>query len=104
MHVAGEVSVTLNIPLPVVSAHPDQKEAERRTEAARRYLKRYGADARTVASTKHAEEAILSIEKEDDHGLIVMGAYGHSRILELVLGSTTEHVMRQTESAVLLHR
>ena len=37
-------------------------------------------------------------------GLIVMGAYGHTRIRELILGSTTSHIIRQTRVPVLLTR
>jgi nucleotide-binding universal stress UspA family protein len=36
--------------------------------------------------------------------MIVMGAYGHTRIRELILGSTTSHVMRKSSVPVLLAR
>ena len=39
-----------------------------------------------------------------DGPLLVMGAYGHSRVRELILGSTTVQVLRRTTCPVLLYR
>jgi nucleotide-binding universal stress UspA family protein len=36
--------------------------------------------------------------------LLVMGAYGHSRIRNLIVGSTTTQVVRNCQIAVLLLR
>lgn len=36
--------------------------------------------------------------------LLVMGAYGHSRIRELIIGSTTTEMIRRTKQPVLLFR
>src|SRR5579883_1389338 len=35
-------------------------------------------------------------------GLVVAGAYGHSRFRELILGGVTQHLMRQSARCVLL--
>lgn len=35
-------------------------------------------------------------------GLLVMGAYGHSRIRSLVIGSTTESMVRRCKVPVLM--
>jgi nucleotide-binding universal stress UspA family protein len=48
--------------------------------------------------------AILESAANLDCQLIVMGAYGHSRIRELIIGSTTEQVLRKTKLPVLLSR
>jgi nucleotide-binding universal stress UspA family protein len=36
--------------------------------------------------------------------MLFIGAYGHSRIIEMVLGSTTEYVLRNTPCPVFLSR
>ena len=36
--------------------------------------------------------------------LLFIGAYGHSRIIEMVLGSTTEYVLRNSSCPVFLNR
>ena len=50
------------------------------------------------------EVQILELKESIGADLIVMGAYGHTRIRELILGSTTSHVMRKSDVAVLLVR
>ena len=52
----------------------------------------------------NAENAILHVATEMHADLIVMGAYGHTRIREWILGSTTSHVLRKTRIPVLLAR
>jgi nucleotide-binding universal stress UspA family protein len=52
----------------------------------------------------NAETEILKLCEQIDADLIVMGAYGHTRIRELILGSTTSHVMRKSGVPVLLVR
>lgn len=51
---------------------------------------------RNVAATLDAVAADVSA------GLVVAGAYGHSRFRELVLGGVTEHLMTRSERCVLL--
>ena len=50
------------------------------------------------------EAQILQVRETVGADLIVMGAYGHTRIRELILGSTTSHVLRKANVPVLLVR
>jgi nucleotide-binding universal stress UspA family protein len=52
----------------------------------------------------HPEAEILRVCEEVGAELIVMGAYGHTRIRELILGSTTSQVLRESHVPVLLVR
>lgn len=52
----------------------------------------------------HPETEILNQCEKVGADLIVMGAYGHTRIRELILGSTTSHVLRKATVPVLLVR
>jgi nucleotide-binding universal stress UspA family protein len=45
--------------------------------------------------------ALLAHARETNAGLIVMGAYGHSRLAELVFGGATRHVIANADRAVL---
>jgi nucleotide-binding universal stress UspA family protein len=47
-------------------------------------------------------EALLSRLADEDIDLLVMGAYGHSRIRELVLGGVTREIFRQMTVPVLM--
>ena len=50
------------------------------------------------------ETEILQLRETVGADLIVMGAYGHTRIRELIVGSTTSHVIRTANVPVLLVR
>ncbi|QTN32800.1 universal stress protein [Akkermansiaceae bacterium] len=50
------------------------------------------------------EEVISARVRESGSDLLVMGAYGHSRIRELILGSTTAGLIRTCHVPVLLFR
>ena len=50
------------------------------------------------------ETQILELKESVGADLIVMGAYGHTRIRELILGSTTSHVLHKSDVPVLLVR
>ncbi len=47
---------------------------------------------------------IVAYAAECDAGIIIMGAYGHSKLRELVLGSTTSHTINHAPCPVLLVR
>jgi nucleotide-binding universal stress UspA family protein len=50
-------------------------------------------------------EAVIAAHIEaHDIGLLVMGAYGHSRIRNLIIGSTTSAMLRSCRIPVLLFR
>lgn len=51
-----------------------------------------------------AEEVIAAAVKEQNSQLLVMGAYGHSRIREFIVGSTTSSLIRTVTVPVLLFR
>jgi nucleotide-binding universal stress UspA family protein len=50
-------------------------------------------------------EKIISAEVEaGEYGLLVMGAYGHSRIRNLIIGSTTTEMIRSCMIPIMLYR
>jgi nucleotide-binding universal stress UspA family protein len=104
MHWAAEFSKTLELPLTVLTANKDKGEADKVLDGAREYLGPYDIAAE-FASVE--DEAPLSIEKyykDKGHDLLFMGASRHSRVVEMVLGSAAEHVMRAVEGPFFLER
>ena len=71
---------------------------------ARARLVQAGFDPETVIKAGNAEQVISDQVGELDIGLLVMGAYGHSRIRHLIVGSTTTAVLRSCTIPVLLLR
>jgi nucleotide-binding universal stress UspA family protein len=104
MRAAAELSTELKVPLAVITVARDSKLGERTLGQARAYLEPYcpGADLKLLAG--HANEEIIRFLKEYDADLLFIGAYGHSRIIEMVLGSNTEYVLRNAPCPVFLSR
>lgn len=73
-------------------------------EEAREMLARHGIEAR-VETRKDAGDAgagLLEAAAAHRADLLVMGAYGHSRLREMVLGGATRHVLAAARLPVLL--
>ncbi len=105
MQVAAEFCNTLRLPLTVLTVNKDEEEGQRTLREAEAYLKPYGLTGRyELQRTGNAPERIANFIREQDHDLLFIGAYGHSRIIEMVLGSTTEFVLRNTDCPVFLNR
>lgn len=79
-------------------------EHERQLGQAKQVLK--SAGIRVEAMLLQGEVVPMVCQHAADMGsnLIVMGAYGHSRIRQFIVGSTTTGLLKTTESSVLLLR
>jgi nucleotide-binding universal stress UspA family protein len=104
MHTAAEFCLSLSLPLTVLTVAKDAEAGERVLADARKYLGAYNIDAACEVQTGHAPEKIVEYIKDRGYDLLFIGAYGHSRILEMVLGSTTEYVLRNAPCPVFLNR
>ena len=62
------------------------------------------ADGLAVADTLTIPETLVRLARERDAAAIAVGAHGHSRVRELVLGSTIQAVVRKAECPVLVVR
>lgn len=67
-------------------------------------LRDAGYAVTTQATPGPADEVIAAAVKEQQAGLLVMGAYGHSRLREFFVGSTTSALIRTVSSPVLVFR
>lgn len=69
------------------------------------YLKRHGVEAVThTLPNPHKDVAAVLRQQaaETGAGLIVMGAYGHSRLLEWILGGATRGMLRKQSVPILM--
>lgn len=62
------------------------------------------ADCEVIISAGREADEILKFIKEGSVELMVMGAYGHNRLREWLLGSTTSDMIRKSPIPVLLIR
>ena len=71
---------------------------------AKSYLQKHGVKATFIEGLESVGEAILNIVQVYQGDLIIMGGYGRGPVLEIVLGSSVDHVLRETEVPVLICR
>lgn len=62
------------------------------------------ADCEVIVSSGKESEEILKFIKQGSVELMVMGAYGHNRVREWLLGSTTSTILQKSPIPVLLIR
>ncbi len=94
----------LGLPLTVLHVVRDGTTDPRVLDEARRYLESYAVEVRYTTVAGHPHERISDAIADGEHDLVFIGAYGHSRIIEMVLGSTTEFVLRNSPRPVFLAR
>lgn len=80
------------------------QEVKKSLETARAMLSAAGIAAETTVLTGQPEAALRKLADEEQFDLLVMGAYGHSRIRSLIIGSTTTATMRACKVPVVLIR
>lgn len=76
----------------------------REVEGAAAILRDAGFEATYETLPGQPETVIADKVQSDHYDLLVMGAYGHSRIRNLIIGSTTTQMLRSCKIPVLLFR
>ena len=104
MESAAEFCTVLRLPLAVLTIAKDEKIAEDNLKHAKAYLSSYAIDTRYEKTRGYPEQKIVDYLVSFNHDLLFIGAYGHRRIIEMVLGSTTEYVLRKSPCPVFLNR
>lgn len=85
-----------------VAPHAD--EAEPLLADGRKLLEAHGIPYKQQLQAGDPREQIVRAAAEQGADLVVMGAFGHSRIREVLLGSTTDAVMRTCPLPLLIAR
>lgn len=88
----------------LVKAANDTPETRAQVEWAHELLAGAGFDIQSSIQPGNAESVIGQYVSTHGIDLLVMGAYGHSRIRQLIVGSTTTDVIRTCLIPVLLVR
>jgi nucleotide-binding universal stress UspA family protein len=104
MESAAELCTQLKLPLTVLYVPREEKMGEKVLQEARSYLGPYGIEARCELARGYPEQKIIDYLVNLSYDLLFIGAYGHRRIIEMVLGSTTEYVLRKSPCPVFLNR
>jgi nucleotide-binding universal stress UspA family protein len=99
LHQARKVGVVV-----VEGRHPTEAEALMGNDAVH-HLRHHGINAikyRAVGQEDEIADALIEECRKLDANLLVMGSYGHSRLHELLPGSTTDRMLRQSPFPLLV--
>jgi nucleotide-binding universal stress UspA family protein len=88
----------------VVTVGTASPELNKGLENAKALLKAAGIAAETSVLIGQPETALGKLVEEAEFDMLVMGAYGHSRIRSLIIGSTTTAMIRSCKIPVVLMR
>ncbi|RMH42994.1 MAG: universal stress protein [Alphaproteobacteria bacterium] len=102
-HVARS-SFFRDLPVTIVTVGAETDETRKRLADAKATLAAAGIMAETRIVPGQPEVELGKMVDREGFGMLVMGAYGHSRIRSLVIGSTTTEMMRSCKVPVLLLR
>ncbi|MDP3084315.1 MAG: universal stress protein [Rubrivivax sp.] len=92
------------LPLLLAMAGNDSAGARSQLDEARQSLVAAGFDTTAELTAGVPEKALPALVKAQGASMLVMGAYGHSRIRHLIAGSTTTTLLRISEVPVLILR
>lgn len=92
------------LPVLLAMAGADTAQARQQLESARLELETAGFDAALELINGEPEDVFPALLKARSASLLVMGAYGHSRIRQLIVGSTTTTLLRLSDVPVLILR
>ncbi|PIE31930.1 hypothetical protein CSA56_16920 [candidate division KSB3 bacterium] len=93
------------LPLVVMTAEETDNPGSGTIQRAEEYLKRRNVKTTFIhEETGKVSDAILATVKAYECHLILMGGYGRSPMLEMVLGSTVDQVLRKSQVPVLICR
>lgn len=88
----------------LLTVGPDTPEIRDRLARATSTLEAAGHDVSSDILQGPPDLLIASAVETENIGLLVMGAYGHSRIRSLIIGSTTAEMIRLCKIPVMLFR
>ena len=104
MESAAEFCTVLRLPLTILTVAKEEQKAASILQEAKSYLGSYSIETRYEIDRGYTEQRIVDYLVKFDYDLLFIGAYGHRRIIEMVLGSTTEYVLRKSPCPVFLNR
>jgi nucleotide-binding universal stress UspA family protein len=104
LYVGTYLILQWQIPLTVVAVIEGEHGAESPLDRARQYIESHGAVASYIEESGPVADAILRVAAAQSSDLIVMGGYGFNPLLEAVIGSTVDQVLRVVKQPVLICR
>ena len=104
LFIATYLTVRWNIPLVVVTVIEMGRTTSDTLGRAQHYLEERGQRATFVKARGTVEDVIVETAEAHECDLIIMGGYGFSPVMEIVLGSSVDAVLRTSRQPILICR
>jgi len=101
--IAGN-KIFIDLGCELLSVGEATSESTRQMDASASLLRDAGYQVKTKFKSGQPEAVIAREVETDAYDLMIMGAFGHSRIRNLIIGSTTTEMLRSCKIPVLLFR
>ncbi len=102
LYLAAYLACNWQIKLTIISVKENGRVGENSLDQARNYLADRDIQAEYMLEEKPVAEAILKVAQERDSDLLLMGGYSANPILQVVIGSTVDQVLRESARPVLI--
>ena len=96
--------VLKGLPLHLVMIGADTADRREQLKKAGQMLEGYGIDITLAIRAGDVEPALHAYQEEHDIDVLVMGAYGHSRIRQFLVGSTTTTMLKTAQKPLVILR
>ncbi|KEF32856.1 Universal stress protein family 4 [Marinobacter nitratireducens] len=96
--------VLRGLPLHLVMVGPDTSDRWEQLKRAEKMLSGLGAEITLAIRAGDVEPTLHAYQEQHDIDLLVMGAYGHSRIRQFLVGSTTTTMLKTAEKPLVILR
>jgi nucleotide-binding universal stress UspA family protein len=103
LYIAAYLAGRWTIPLVVITV-TEKGGSAGPLEEARAYLQTRGVEATFISDRGLVAETVVNAAERHDSNLIIMGGYGYHAVLEVVLGSAVDEVLRTSRRPVLICR
>lgn len=88
----------------IVYVAEDTDDNHETLRAAAAQLKQHGLTVTPILLQGSAKKDLIRYQKEQGLDMLIMGAYGHSRLREFFMGSTTQELLQNNQNSMLMMR
>lgn len=104
LFIATYITGKWNIPLLIVSVEEAGLDAEKMVESANAYVEGHAQRARKVVKQGRVGEIIMNTIDNEGCDLLLIGGYGRSSLVSVVLGSTVDNILMDIKIPALICR
>jgi len=104
LYVAAYLAAQWRIPLVALTVSEEGKDTEKILQSTSQYLNSGSTKVTFIETRGEVGAAILAAARDQKSELLIMGGYGHRPVMEVMLGSAVDQVLREADFPVLICR